>query len=135
MVKCELCGMELKTTQALAGHKQFKHELAGRYAEAYQLAKSVELLEKKKSELQNEKIKAEANLTQIRQQIDEIEKKKAEKHAELMELEQLGKIKVSEFIKICRLQLIQAGWYPLQEMDTSSLALLAFLRWSLNRKI
>ena len=132
MVKCEICGLELKTTQALAGYKQFKHELAGRYAKAYELAESVELLGKKKAEQQQnesnqneERIRAEADLAQIRRQIAELGKAKAEKQAELMQLQQLGQVKANEVVQVLRQQLVQAGWYPLGQMNASSLGFTA----------
>jgi SMC interacting uncharacterized protein involved in chromosome segregation len=129
MVKCEICGVGLKTTQALAGHKQFKHKLAEKYAQAYQLAGSVELLERKIAELEGEKIKTEAYVAQIKQDVQEIESQKAKKQAELMQLQELGQIKASEVARVFRQQLIQAGWYPVHEMDAGSLVLLALLRW------
>jgi hypothetical protein len=62
---CKLCGYQAKTPQGLAGHKQFKHQLAERFpkpnelarkAQALQsreieLARSVELLEQRKTQL------------------------------------------------------------------------------------
>ena len=48
---CEMCGYEAKTAQGLVGHKQFKHQLAGRYKRAREFTDSVELLESQEAQL------------------------------------------------------------------------------------
>lgn len=50
-VKCELCSYQAKTPQGLAGHKQFKHQLADRSPRPSELAQRVETLESREAEL------------------------------------------------------------------------------------
>jgi hypothetical protein len=38
MLTCDICGYQAKTPQGLAGHRQFKHQLAARYEKARELA-------------------------------------------------------------------------------------------------
>jgi hypothetical protein len=68
---CDICGLRAKTPQGLAGHKQYKHELAGEFEQARELAGSVEMLEGREAELRTA-------ITALKHDAEEAEKKVAE---------------------------------------------------------
>jgi hypothetical protein len=129
MVKCELCGRKLKTAQALAGHKQFKHELAGRYAKAYELAESVELLVKEKVEL--EQAIGSLHAANLRLEMDNktLESKRAGLQNAIGELDQLASIKIQQLVVSWRQGLIQAGWIPPGTVQTDTIVLGELTKW------
>jgi chromosome segregation ATPase len=135
---CELCGYQAKTLQGLAGHKQFKHQLAQKYArarelagKATELAQSVELLERKKTELGNSIAKMEKKQAELKETIDELIKMRDNFERTIAQVE---KVKVPQLAQRFRAELMALGWYPIEELDTRALLASAGLKWIFKKR-
>jgi len=139
-VKCELCSYQAKTPQGLAGHKQFKHQLADRFPRPSELAQRVETLESREAELAEnikllEKTKAELEqaIPKLREEVAKSTQQKAELSSTIGQLEELAKVRGEEFVLKFRQELMALGWYPVNGMDAGQLLLLAGVKWATRR--
>jgi predicted nuclease with TOPRIM domain len=135
---CELCGYQAKTPQGLAGHRQFKHQLAQKYARARELAgkgtelaQSVELLERKKTELENSIAKMEKEKAELENKVDKLTRISDNLKETIAKLEG---VKVPELAQRFRTELMALGWCPIGEMDTGTLLALGGLRWIFKKR-
>lgn len=135
-LKCDLCDFVGKTRQGLAGHRQFAHQLADKYAHARdlggkvdELAQSLELLSKEKARL--EQAIGSLRDTGLRLETDNkaLESKRAGLHNAIGELEQLASIKREQIAASWRQGLIQAGWIPPGTVQPSTIAMGELVKW------
>jgi chromosome segregation ATPase len=137
---CDVCGYEAKNAQGLAGHKQFKHQLAGRYEQARELAGSVELLEDQQTQLKQtiptlkrDAEEAEGQKAELQQEVADLKWERAELEADVSELRQRSDALVVELAQKARSHLLAAGWIP-PGADATVLGVAAFVKWASGKR-
>lgn len=136
MYACNVCGFQAKTQQGLTGHRQFKHQLAEKYAHARdlagkvdELAQSLELLTKEKAKLEQAiGLLRDASL-HLESDNKALESKKAGLQKAIVELERLTSMSTQQLAASWRQSLIQAGWIPPGMVQPDTIALGELAKW------
>ena len=129
--RCNICGYKAKMAQGLAGHRQFKHELAHRFPKPSELAQrvqtmekregelaaSIELLEKKEVQLTSRKLQLEAELANLRSKCEADQSKINQLSQEFAKVESKGKDVLADILDFLAEGLERSGEFVLNSWE------------------